>query len=166
MPIATPASMIQFYDETIVADLVSDTGEQAEDLEENAKLSKLLSAAQGRLESACTVAAIYTPESLAAMTGTSLALLEEIICGLTMAALLRRRPGRYSEIAEQVKDYEDYLDRLRKGERIFGGAAENRAASLPDVDGPTVATYQRMNLMIDRTRFYPSRGSRLPLGRS
>ena len=83
-----------------------------------------------------------------------------------MSSLLRRRPGRYSEIAESVKEYEEYLDRLRKGERIFGGAIENRQDGLPDIDGPTIATYERLNLIPDRTHnFYSSRSSRLPIDR-
>jgi len=158
--------MTSFYDESIVADLVSDGGEQDPTLSDNPKLLTLLSAAEGRLESACTVAAIYTPTSLAALTGNSLALLQEIICGLTMAALLRRRPGKYDEIRETTKEYEEYLDRLRKGERVFGGATENRDAGVAEVDGPTVAQYERLNMIPDRTQhFYPARSSRLPVGR-
>jgi len=166
MAIVTPAILTSFHDETIIADLISDGGEQEPDLDNNTKLLKLLSAAEGRLESACTVANIYTPTILAALTGTSLSLCQEIISGLCMAALLKRRPGRYQEIAEQVQEYEEYLDRLRKGERVFGGEQDNRDAGMPDIDGPTVTDYERLNLIPDRTRnFYPNRSSRLPIGR-
>jgi len=166
MPIVTPAIMTYFYDETIVADLVSDTGDQVEDLDSNAKLLKLIASAEGRVESACTVANIYTPTTLAALEGNSLALLQEVVCALAMVSLLRRRPGKYSEIAEQAQEYEDYIDRLRKGDRVFGGSEENREAGLPEIDGPTVTDYQRMNLLPDRTKnTYPSRSSRLPIGR-
>lgn len=166
MPLATPEILMQFHDETIVADLVSDGGDQEPSLHDNPKLLKLLAAAEGRVESACTVANIYTPAALAALTGNSLALLQEVICGLTMTLLLKRRPGKYAEIAERLKEYEEYLDRLRKGERVFGGSEEAREAGLPQIEGPTVATYQRLNLVPDRTHnFYPSRSSRLPIGR-
>lgn len=167
MSYATAETMTRFYDETIVADLVSDGGDQEPDLENNPKLTTLLAAAEGRLESACTVANIYTPTTLAALTGNSLALLQEIVCGLCMASLLRRRQAsEYSEIAEQVQGYEDHLDRLRKGERVFGGSEENRNAGEPDIDGPDTATYERLNMLPDRTRnFYPNRASRLPIGR-
>lgn len=167
MSIVTPAILIDFFDETIVADLVSDDGLPVPDLDTDAKLLRILDAAEGRLESACTVASIYTPSELAALTGTSLALAQEIIAGLAMAALLRRRgTAKYSEIADRVKEYEDFLDRLRKGERIFGGSDDAIDAGLPEVDGPTVAVYERLNLLPDRTQhFYPNRSSRLPIGR-
>jgi hypothetical protein len=167
MAIVTPAILIDFYDETIVADLVSDDGLPEPDLATNAKLLRILNAAEGRLESACTVANIYTPTELAALTGTSLALAEELISGLAMAALLRRRgTGKYSEIKERVDDCEDFLDRLRKGERLFGGESDAREAGLPSVDGPTIATYRRLNMLPDRVgHFYPNRSSRLPIGR-
>jgi len=162
----TPATITNFYDETIVADLVSDGGDQVAVLETDPKLLKLIAAAEGRVESACTVAKIYSTTKLAALTGNSLALLEEIVSGLVMIALLRRRPGTYDEIRQETKGYEDYLDRLRKGERIFGGNEEAQEAGLPQVDGPTTAIYDRLNLIPDRTRnFYPSRIGRLPVGR-
>lgn len=167
MAIVTPAIMTSFFDETIVADLVSDDGLPVPDLTTDAKLLKVLEAAEGRLESACTVASIYTPTELAALTGTSLALAQEIISSLAMAALLRRRgTAKYSEISERVQECEEFLDRLRKGERIFGGNQDAIEAGLPEVDGPTVAVYERLNLLPDRTKhFYPNRSSRLPIGR-
>lgn len=166
VPLATPDEMVMFYDENVVADLVSDDGDQETSLATNATLLKMLSAAEGRVESACTVAGIYTPDNLALLTGSSLSLLQEIVCAIAMANLLRRRPGKYSEIAESVKEYEEYLDRLRKGERIFGGATEVREAGVVNVDGPTIATYEKLNLIPDRTQhFYPNRSSRLPIGR-
>lgn len=166
MSITTPEIMTYYHDETIIADLVSDTGDAVVDLSTDTKLLAIISSAEGRVESACTVANIYTPEVLAALTGNSLALFHEIVSNLAMLSLLKRRPGKYSEIAEQAKDYEEYLDRLRKGERVFGGSEDNRDAGVPNVDGPTVATYERLNLLPDRTQhFFPNRSSRLPLGR-
>ena len=166
MSTVTPAIMIHYHDENVIADLVSDTGDKVTSLTTNAKLLEIISAAEGRVESACTVANVYTPETLAALTGNSLALFHEIVSNLAMVSLLKRRPGRYSELAEQAKDYEEYLDRLRKGERVFGGSVENREAGLPQIDGPTAITYERLNLIADRTQnFYPNRSSRLPIGR-
>lgn len=166
MSVVTPEILIQFHDERVVADLVSDTGEQVADLDTDTKLLKIIAAAEGRVESACTVANIYTPTALTELEGNSLALFQEIVSGLAMLGLLRRRPGEYSEIAKQVAEYEEYLDRLRKGERVFGDSEENREAGLPDIDGPTMATYNRLNLVPERTRnFYPHRSTRLPTDR-
>ena len=164
----TYADVTKFYDEQTVRDLLSDTGDPVQDLSTDGKLSKLLAAARGRLVSACTVSEMYDAADLAALTGDSAALRDEIVCKAFMVGLARRRPEKFSSdywkaVGEEV---EDHLDRLRKGERLFDVKA-NREAGLPTIDGPTVTTYNTLNMIPDRTRnFYPSRGSRLPLGRS
>jgi phage gp36-like protein len=167
MAYATPQDLTHFYDESIVADLVDDGGEGVADLKTNPTLLALLDSASGRVESACSVASLYSPEDLAALSGTSKALLTELVCDLAMIRLLRRRQTtKYEELRNQIQDAEEYLDRLRKGERIFGGMAEVREAGLPAIEGPSIATYERLNLIPDRTRnFYPHRSSRLPIGR-
>jgi hypothetical protein len=163
---ATPEDLIHFHDEMVVSDLLSDSGEPIVDLANHPGLLALLRAAAGRVEAACSVANLYQPKELAQLAGNSEALLKEIECDLAMIRLLRRRPGKYEAIQAQVKDAEDYLDRLRKGERIFGGIAEVREAGLPQVEGPSIATYERLNLIPDRTKhFYPHRSGRLPIGR-
>jgi len=164
---ATPQDMIRYYDETIVADLVDDGGEGVADLMNDPTLLAILDSASGRVESACAVANLYKPDDLAALAGPSKALLAELVCDLAMVRLLKRRQGtKYQELRDQVKDAEEHLDRIRKGERIFGGMAEVREAGLPQVEGPTTATYERLNLIPDRTRnFYPARSTRQPIGR-
>jgi len=163
---ATPEDLVRYHDEMVIADLLSDSGEPIADLTSHPTLLALLQSAAGRVEAACSVSNLYQPEELAALTGNSEALLKEIESDLVMIRLLRRRPGKYEAIGAQVKDAEDYLDRLRKGERIFGGIAEVREAGLPQIEGPSIATYERLNLIPDRTHhFYPHRSGRLPIGR-
>jgi hypothetical protein len=159
--------MIVRYDERTIKDLLSDTGEPIADLTGNTALTALLEAASGRVEAALLVARIYSTDQLAALTGNSLALLKDIVCDLTMAKLLRRRPEKYGADAIKAasQEAEEYLDRLRKGERLFDIDA-NITAGLPKVEGPSTLDYEWLNLIPDRTqRFYPARMRRLPLGR-
>lgn len=164
MPHAVPADLVNYYDETVIADLASDTGTPVENLTADAKVLAALSAASGKVNSAATVAERYTVEQLAALTGDDLELLKQITCTLAMARLLTRRPGsRYVETyKESIQEAEDFLERLRRGERVFAVADVREAGQLA-VDGPTVVEYERLNLLPDRTRnYYPSRASRLP----
>lgn len=161
-----------FFDETVLGDLLSDDGTPVApgELAENAKLLAILDAAAGRIDSAATVARLYDPADLAALALTpspASALLKELNCTLAMARLLKRRAGsrHQEEFEDAVKDAEEFLERLRKGERVFGLEA-NREAGLPTIDGPTAIDYQRLNLLPDRTlHYYPARANRLPLGR-
>jgi hypothetical protein len=159
--------LIAFSDERTVLDLLSDTGDYVGDASADAKLLTLLAAASGQIEAACGVSDLYKPDDLAIMTGNSLALLKQLVAALTMVALVRRRPEKYgSEYWQSVRtETEEYLDRLRKGERLFDDPAK-RAAGLPTIDGPTAVGYQNLNLLPSRTRnYFPSVAQRLPLGR-
>jgi len=164
---ATATDLAARYDENTIKDLASDTGEPVDDITTDPKVLAALDDASGRVESAITVARIYSAADLAGLTGNTLALLKRITCELAMVFLIQRRPEKYADEAlERMKaGAEDFLDRLRKGERLFAVEAA-RDAGLPEIDGPSAITYNRLNMIPDRTRnFYPSRKSRLPLGR-
>lgn len=159
--------LIAFSDENTVRDLLSDSGDYEGDASADAKLLTQLEAGSGAVESACGVSSMYTPDDLAALTGNSLALLKQLVCGLTMVGLVRRRPEKFgSEYWQAVKaEAEAYLDRLRKGERLFDDSTK-RTAGLPTTDGPTAIELSNLNLLPSRTRnYFPGVGQRLPIGR-
>jgi hypothetical protein len=83
--------------------------------------------------------------------------------------LVQRRFDKLSSEywTEREKWCEDYLDRLRNGQRLFlASPADLVGAGQPSVDGPTAVEYAYLNLLPDRVEnFYPNRGQRLPLGR-
>jgi len=167
MAYALPSDLTSYFDTAVVADLAADDGVPAQDTTNNANINRALSSASGEINSAVLVAGIYATTDLAALTGDDLERLKELTCTLAMAKLIRRRPEKYGSEAYQafVKDTEETLDRIRKGERLFNLPAPIDAG-LPEVDGPTIATVDRLNLITSRTRnFYPSAGARLPLGR-
>lgn len=168
MAYADALDLTSRFDERVIKDLLSDEGVPVESLGGNRKLAAALDDASGRVDSALMVAQQYTTDDLEGLTGNSLALLKRIVCEVAMAYLMGRRPevfgGDHYEAMQRAA--EDFLERLRRGERVFPSVADNVAAGLPSVDGMTAVQYDRLNLIPDRTRrFYPSRGSRLPLGR-
>lgn len=168
MSYASPADLTARFDENTIKDLASDTGEPVADITNDQKVLAALADASGRIDSALTVSRMYTPVDLAALTGNSLALLKRIVCSLAMAYLIERRPEKYGGegVSAAKKDAEEFIDRLRKGERLFDVEAA-KDAGLPEIDGPTTTTYRELNLIPDRTRnFYPVRADRLPLGRT
>ena len=159
--------MLAFADANTVADLLSDSGEPEPSPGSSDILTTLLQAASGQVEAACGVADIYSPDALAALTGNTQAQLKQLVCTLALVALVRRRPEKYgSEYWQAIRlETEEYLDRLRKGDRLFDDPSK-RAAGLPSIDGPDAVDYKHLNLLPSRTlNYFPSVAQRLPLGR-
>ena len=170
MAYASSADLTARFDSQIIRDLASDSGTQVEegDLATDVKVQAALDDASGRVEAALTVARIYSTDDLDALTGNSLAMLKRIVCELAMAFLIGRRQEKMlDEGLQRVEQKsEEYLDRLRKGERLFGANEEAQDAGLPTVGGMTAVEYNNLNLIPDRTHnYYPRRAGRLPLGR-
>lgn len=172
--LATPDDLIERCDLRTLQDLASDTGEEIADISTDATILGALASGAGRLKAACLVGKIYTTDQLEALAGDPAALMKDIICQAAVIKLLRRRPEKYGDeaIKSMLEELEEYLDALRKGARLFGGTDEETLdhnqenAGLPSIDGPTAITYQRLNMLPDRTKnFYPARITRLPIGR-
>ena len=164
---ATPSDMADRFDVRTLRDLASDTGEAVADVAGDDHILVALADASGRVDAAVLIGGLYTTTQLGDLAGNSLALLKRLVCDLAMAYMIGRRPERYgSEALKAIHDAsEDYLERLRRGERLFDVAAAI-AAGLPEIDGPSIVQYNRLNLIPDRTkRFYPGRITRLPTDR-
>lgn len=167
--LATAADMLVRYDEPTIRDLLSDTATPASDdnLANNARLTAMLTAGSGHVLASALAGNNYTEEELLAMTGNGQAMLVDLVCTITFCKLMRRRPGRFKpeDIIGQEKAVQEWLDALRKGQRLFPIAA-HQTASNPTIDGPTAVEFQNLNLISTRTKnFYPHVASRLPIGR-
>lgn len=167
--LATSADMLVRYDENVVRDLLSDanTPVTATDLDDNARLTAILETASGYVLAAAIAGGNYTEAELSALTGNGAAMLQDLVCTIAVCKLMRRRPGRFKieDIRSQEKDTEEWLNALRKGQRLFP-IDSHVDASLPTIDGPTAVDYVRLNLITERTRnFFPSQAQRLPIGR-
>ena len=171
---AIPSDMLTFFDVNTIGDLVSDTGLQATpdaasgfDVIGLRHLDDDDRSGGGPDRIGLPGGGIYSVDDLQDLTGNAAALLTEICCRLAMVLLVQRRPEKIGADYWQVakKECEDFLDRLRKGERLFGLTIDRSKAGRPALDTPSVAAYRYMNLLTGRTqRFYPPEEQRLPLG--
>jgi hypothetical protein len=169
---AAPTDMMSYFDRRTIGELLDDNGQPVIDIVNSAILQEFLLAASGQIAAACQVSGIYTPLDLttvAQSTDPSAALLRRLTCTLAAVMLVQRRFDKLSSDywKEREKWCEDYLDRLRKGQRLFIAALSDVVdAGNPTVNGPTALDYRMLNLLPDRTQnYYPNRAQRLPLGR-
>ena len=120
-------------------------------------LQAALADAYGELKAAITVAQMYTPEQLEKLTPESLALAKRIVCELALAFLYSRRGGEGGETVQTLrKGAEEYLDRLRKGERLFSivQSTAKEEAGQPDLVAPTAYQLRNLNGITHRARVY------------
>lgn len=166
MALASAADLVRRYDARLLADLAGDDG-QPTPPEQSERVVAALEGASGELLAAARLGGRYTAQQLAELAGSDQEFLKDVVCSL---ALLRLVGVRIQTIGEETyKTLRGLADRtltdLQQGRLLFGAPAAERAA-VPAADGPTALDYQRLNLLPDRTRhYYPSRQSRLPLGR-
>jgi hypothetical protein len=156
---ATVADMLSFFDRNTIADLLSDTGTPAEDLPSNAVLLQLLSAARGEVELSLTVAEQYSSADLDGLTGYAADVEKKLECTICLGNLLTRRPGSdHEEVFESHIEWaQDILEKLRLGQRVFGGAVAQQAAGLVSVVGPSSFDTDRLHLITRHTNFFPHR---------
>lgn len=166
---ATAADLLSFYDERTIRELLVDSEVAYNgDLAANPKLTQLLQSSSGRLEAACYVSGLYTPEELAALTANSQALAAEIISTLVMVTLMRRRPERYpaETIKTMVDQAESYIRQLRNGERLFAitNSTTHEEAGKAKISWPTIQQIDDRNAITRRTKhFYPDTTRDLPI---
>lgn len=85
-----------------------------------------LKAASGKLESACLRGGLYTVADLQALTGSTLEYLKEVVAGLVILGYASRSQPAGAE-AKQIPAAQtalEAMEALRKGERVFGLAAQ------------------------------------------
>lgn len=166
MAYADAEQMILRFDQRTLKDLVSDTGEPETDLSTNARMQTALQDASGAIDAACQVGKMYSPDDLADLTGSDRSLLRRICCELSLVYLIENRPekfkGQYKDLMQRT---EGYLDRFRKGVRVFN-IDSNKNAGVVDHTGLDRFEYAEQNWIPDRMNgYYPARVQRLPLGR-
>jgi phage gp36-like protein len=170
MAYATVDDMTKCYDERLLKDLVSDTGDAQVNLSSDDKMDSALSRAAADINAAVLVGKMYDLDELeelaADINDDNSWVLRELNCELAMLRLIRRRvwEGKYGPLREDLqKGCQAYLDRIRKGERVFN-IESNINAGLASVDGLSRYEYDNQRWMRDRYKgFYPARD--LPIGR-
>lgn len=155
MSFVTNTAFLQRYDWRWIAKNTTDTGVAASltDLQnENSApggiLQTFLDEASEMVMGAAAVGARYSQDDLTIYGGS---LLVRIVCDLTMGLVLKRR-GRPTEDAESLSqpyaEALEYLELLRRGERIFFNVPDVPEAGLPGtatmeptpgIDPPTIS---------------------------
>jgi len=166
---ATPADLLERHRTDTIDQLANDDGARQGPmvLLTNQRVLTALADASGQMDVALVVGKRYTPTNLEGLAGNNLSHRKRICCDLAMAYLLDRNPGYDVDLYERYqKLVRLHLERLQTGEDIFN-LDDQLGASLPTIDGPQTADYDRMNLLPERTggRYYASRATRVPTDR-
>ena len=147
------------YDYRMLARLCFDDDVKHEktDLANSEILDAALLDAEGELRAALSVAGMYDLTRFSKFTPESVALAKRIMCEIALAFLYGRRGGEARETIEKIRaSSEEYLDRLRKGERLFSLVKDDskEKAGQPELVEPTRVQLQYQNGIAHRARVY------------
>jgi phage gp36-like protein len=165
---ATGDDLVIRYDIDLVGDLSTDERESMDrdEVASSPRVAAALGDASGEVEVALLAGGRYSVEQLQGLSGNALNHLKQIVCGLAMAALYRRRPESADrEFIESItKNARDAIQALRRGENIFG-LQEVIDAGIVELTGPSAIDIRNRNdLSVRMGRFFPQPASRLPRG--
>ncbi len=170
-PYLTATQLFNYCDLRTLGDWLSDTGNRLGGTDPDPTLiaaspvlAELLMAASGELETVALVGGRYTPDDLAALTGAGAAKLREVVAGLVLRRIFRRRPMKAPPRLEVVEDAEQWMDALSQGARIFS-TQEAADAGIPEtpIDSPDDARARMLSSTIAR-RFFGRRMKDYPQG--
>ena len=136
---ASPSDLVVYHDWRQVSDWAHD--DDTRDANQSAciadptgNISRALLWSSGQVESACSAGVGYQPADLAALAGAGREFLKGLVCDLALNRLARRRFRLQSADAYPAAEAFASLDRLRKGEWIFGLIEAEQAGVGGDVD--------------------------------
>lgn len=161
MAYANSSDFIARYDQRVLGDMLSVDGTRVTvaAMATDERLVAALDDASGEIDSAVRVAARYTTDDLAGLTGTGLAHLKRMTCDVAFWLLIDRRclVNILSDEADRrYRIYREHLKDLREGREIFDLDAA-RDAGLPSQAKATTVELTNMNTIASRSRgrFYP-----------
>lgn len=175
VPYASGDDLVQRYDVDLIADLCQDSREELDwqaditALTEHPNVMSALEDASGEIDAALRAGGQYTPEDLAGLiagpvTEATRKHLIRITCAIAMSILVERRLDRVSmETADWLrKAAKGWLDALRRGENVFGIAA-NDGASRIDIETVQSTQIENLRLLPGRmARYFPGTAQRTP----
>lgn len=164
---AEPADLAARFDIRTIGQLCTDDGQELSRsaVIDHINVKSALDDASGRVEAALRHGNRYTLVNLQTdLTDNSLAHLKSIVCTIAMTRLLRRRPGTFTDLLQQLAaEAEDHLKQLSSGYDVFSIDA-NVAAGMISDDGNTNSENASLlnirNLISDNMigRYFPHRG--------
>jgi hypothetical protein len=165
-PYCTATQFVSFFDERSVRELLSDdeapvTG----NLDDNDALADILRSASGEVEASACAGQRYVINSsrndLEALTGNSAAYLAYLVGCLAFNRLWLRRPNTQVQLPPACEKADEFLERLRLGERVFGILENHQAAALAaEVETPAQVEARR-GLVYSADRLFGRRVNRL-----
>ena len=155
----TASDMIARYDFRMLLRLCfdDDANHDATSLAESPVLNAAIGDACGEFRAALSVAGMYDEEQLGNLTSDSLSLAKRIVCELALSFLYSRRGGEARETVKELRlSSEEYLDRLRKGERLFSinESKVKEQAGQASLIEPSVVELRNLNGVTHRARVY------------
>ena len=165
---AEPTDLAFRFDIRTIGQLCTDDGQELsrEAVMEHENVRMALNDASGRVEAALRHGNRYTPDNIADLTENSLNHLKSIVCTIAMTRLLRRRPGTYTDLLQQLAaEAEDHLKQISSGYDVFsldghvvhGGTISDEG----NTNSEQVSLLNIRNLVSDNMigRAFPHRGS-------
>lgn len=157
----TAAQVVAAYDWRWIAQNITDTGIPATEAQvlASTKLAGFIEEASETILGACAVGARYSLTDLETYGG---ALLRRITCDLVMGLILKRRVRAVKDTEAYTAAYEEalnYLELLRRGERVFYAVPNVPEAGLPTTENlaPTPSSTGQP-LITDNSRIFGSIG--------
>lgn len=127
------------------------------ELAESPILNASLEDAKGAVKAAIEVAGNYSEWDMSHLTPESVALYKRLVCELAISYLYQRRGAEGLKSATEIRQTsEEYLDRIRKGERLFVIAKSNakQEAGQPSLTAPDAVQLQGLNNITQRANVY------------
>jgi len=152
---ADGGDLLKRFDADIVGALASDDRQKPSraDTANHANVCTALKSASGRFEAAVLHGERYTIANLDALDGTSKEYMKDIICTLGMVRLLRRRPGAYKELREELTtEEENHMKLLSTGVDVFDLDAHREAGLIDQTETTENYAINTRSLTIDKLR--------------
>ena len=156
----TGADLIARKDVRTIADLISDSGSPVAEsaVQNHPRVIEALEDAEGEVVAKLAAFGRYSVESLNELTGSARKFLVRIITELAMVNLIGRRPDLSLEDMERHNAIHKYwLEALQDGHAILANEDADTSATRPAIDGATLGETARLNMVRDRSRYFPSR---------
>jgi len=147
-------------DARTIADLISDSGSPVAEtaVPNHPKVTVALEDAEGEVVGNLQAFGRYTIASLSLLTGSAQSFLKRVIAEIAMINLIVRRPDLSSEDLERhEKIRSQWLERLQQGNMILADENTDDSASRVSIDGATLGETAELNMVRDRSRYFPTR---------
>lgn len=163
---AEPDDLFLRFDVRTIGQLATDDEQELSRtaIANHENVKSALDDASGRVEAALRHGARYSIEDLGKLTDNSLNHLKSIVCTIAMTRMLRRRPGTYTDLLQQVSaEAEEFLKQLSSGYDVFSLESHVAAGLIDDTGNSnfeSVSLLKQRNLISDNMigRQFPHRG--------